>query len=194
MKRLLSIILLLSLAAALAVNAKVPPQVTRAVSRVKAAPALNVEFTVNGQAGSATLCGQMFTYQFPMASVFYDGKTQWSYSPADKEVTIFNPTAAELAESNPLQILSRLASDYSGTALPDRPNTVRLSALNPKNPVTEATVVFNPSTGWPTEITIICGNQRTHLENIRFTPSKTTKAPETFKFKAPKGTTINDLR
>lgn len=180
--------------AALAADAKVPPQVTRAVSQVKAAPALTVDFTVDGQTGSATLCGQMFTYRFPMASVFYDGKTQWSYSPADKEVIIFNPTAAELAESNPLQILSRLASDYSGVALTDRPNTVRLSALNPNNPLTEATVVFNPSTGWPTEITIICGNQRAQLENIRFTPSKTAMAPETFKFKAPKGTTINDLR
>lgn len=193
MKRLLSI-LLLCLMATPAIDAKVPPQVTRAVRQVKAAPALDVEFTVNGQPGSATLCGQMFTYRFPMASVFYDGKTQWSYSPADKEVIIFNPGAAELAESNPLQILSRLESDYSGATLPDRPNTVRLSALNPKNPVAEATVVFNPSTGWPSEITIICGNQRAQLENIRFTPSKTAKAPETFKFKAPKGTIINDLR
>lgn len=186
--------MLLSFLAALGAGAKVPPQVTRAVGQVKAAPALKVEFTVNGQAGSATLCGQMFTYRFPKASVFYDGKTQWSYSPADKEVIVFNPTAEELAESNPLQILSRLATDYSGVALPDRPNTVRLSALKADNPLTEATVVFNPSTGWPTEISIVCGNQRALLENIRFTPSKTTMAPETFKFKAPKGTTINDLR
>lgn len=193
MKKLLSI-LLLSLMASFAVDAKVPPQVTRAVSQVKAAPALNIEFTANGQAGSATLCGQMFTYQFPMAGVYYDGKTQWSYSPADKEVIVFNPTDAELAESNPLQILSRLGSDYSGVALPDRPNTIRLSALNPNNPLTEATVVFNPSTGWPTEITIICGNQRARLENFRFNVLKTKKPAEAFRFKAPKGVTVNDLR
>lgn len=193
MKKLFSIILL-SLIAAIAVEAKVPSQVTRAVSQAKAAPALNVEFTVNGQAASATLCGQMFTYQFPMVSVYFDGKTQWSYSPGDKEVIIFNPTAAELTESNPLQILSRLDKDYSGQSVKGSPNTYRLSALSPKNQVNEVTVKLNPKTGWPTQMTLIAGGQRIELRNFKFTPLKTKKPVEAFKFKAPKGTTVNDLR
>lgn len=193
MKKLFSIILL-NLIAVLAVEAKVPSQVTRAVNQAKAAPALNVELTVNGQACSATLCGQMFIYRFPMASVFFDGKTQWSYSPGDKEVTIFNPTAEELAESNPLQILARLDSDYSGQAVKGSPDTYRLTALNPKNQVNEVTVKLNPKTGWPTQMTLIAGGQRAELRNFKFTTLKTKKPVEAFRFKAPKGTTVNDLR
>lgn len=192
MKKLLSILLMA--VTAFAAGAKVPAQVTRAVKQVKGAPALNVECTINGHAASATLCGDMFAYDLGMARVYYDGKTQWSYSPADKEVTVFTPTASELAESNPLQILSRLASDYSGAAVAGRPNTVRLTALNPRNQVNEVTVTFNPSTGWPTEMTIIAGGQRAELRNFRFSPSKTKKPVEAFRFQAPKGTNINDLR
>ncbi|MBD5188587.1 MAG: hypothetical protein HDS96_05680 [Bacteroidales bacterium] len=194
LKNARSALTLLLAATAFAAGAKVPAAVDRAVGQIKAAPAIDVECTINGHAASATLCGDMFAFDFGQARVFYDGQTQWSYSPADKEVTVFTPTAAELAESNPLRILSRLASDYSGAAVNGRPNTVRLSALNPKNQINEVTVTFNPQTGWPTEMTIISGGSRAELRNFRFAPSKTKKPVEAFRFQAPKGTTINDLR
>ncbi len=193
MKKLLTTLLLI-LGATLGAAAAVPAQVQRAVARAKAAATLNVECTINGSPASATISGNCFSFNLGQAQVYFDGTTQWSYSPADKEVTIFNPTAAELAESNPLQILLRLDSDFTGAAVAGKANTVRLTPVDPKNQITEATVVFDPATGWPTEMTIIAGGRRALLKNFRFNPSKTKKPAEAFKFKTPKGTTINDLR
>lgn len=192
MKKLLAILTLI-LCTGVA-GAKVPSAVSRAVARLKASPAVEVECQLNGNRVSATLCDRMFRFDLGQAVVYFDGKTQWSYSPDDKEVTVFTPTAAELAESNPLLILSRLDSDYSGHAVKGSPDTYRLTALSPKNQVNEVTVSINPKTGWPTRMTLIAGGQRAELWNFNFTPLKTKKPVEAFRFKAPKGTTVNDLR
>ncbi len=192
MKKILTLFAIILWAAV--AGAKVPAAISNAVSRVKAAPALEIGCTLNGSQAGATFSGNMFILDLGSAKVYYDGKTQWSYLPDDKEVTIFDPTPAELAESNPLQILSHLDSDYSGQAVKGKADTYRLTALNPKNQINEVTVVINPKTGWPTQMTLIAGNQRIELANFRFTTLKTKKPAEAFKFKAPKGTTVNDLR
>lgn len=192
MKKLLTLFAIVLWASV--VGAKVPPAISNAVSRVKGAPALEIKCTLNGRQAGATLSGNMFILDLGNAQVYYDGKTQWSYLPDEKEVTVFDPSEAELAESNPLQILAHLGSDYSGLAVTGKPDTYRLTALNPKNQINEVTVVINPHDGWPTQMTLIAGNRRIQLANFRFTILKTKKPAEAFRFKAPKGTTVNDLR
>jgi len=192
MNRLLTI-LTLALAACSAA-AEVPASLARAARRAKEAPALNVACTINGHAATLTTSGTCFRLDLGGAKVFFDGKTQWSYSPADKEVTILNPTPAEIAESNPLVILQNINNDFDGKTLPGKPDTVRLTPRNPRSSIAEATITFNSSTGWPTHITLISGGQRIEISALKFSSSKTKPAPSTFSFQPPSGTTITDLR
>ena len=194
MRKLLTSLLLTLLAAATAATAAVPESVTRAVRRVDEAATLDVACTINGRAASMTLSGNCFYIDLGGACIYFDGKTQWSYAPADKEVTVFEPTAEELAETNPLQILHSLASDYKGANVKGKANTVRLTPLNPRSRVAEVTVTFDPATGWPASMTLITDSGRADFANLRFTPSKTKKPAGAFKFQPPAGTTVNDLR
>lgn len=178
----------------LAVGAAVPASVTRAVKQVNDAAAIDVACTINGHSASLSLSHPCFIIDLGDAKIYYDGTTQWAYSAKDKEVTVLNPTDDELSQANPLLILRNLANDYSGAPVKGKPNTVRLTPLDPASDVAEATVTFDPSSGWPVSMTLITGSGRADITNLRFTPSKTKKAASAFKFQAPKGTTVTDLR
>jgi len=64
--------------------------------------------TPSGQivTGYFTLKGSKFVLDMDQMKVWFDGKTQWSYIPQNKEVSITEPTEKELSETNPMAILS----------------------------------------------------------------------------------------
>lgn len=186
------ILLSLTVLAAMAAHATVPGSVDRAVAQVRAAASLDVSCTINGQPASLSLAGQCYSLTLGDSKVVYDGKTQWSL--AAGEVTIFEPTADEVAESNPFYILSRLSADFRGAAVKGQPNTVRLKPTDPTSSIAEVTLTFNPANGWPTEMTIISGSGRADIRKIQITPQKTKKDPAAFKLDPPKGAIVNDLR
>lgn len=177
-----------------AATAAVPEAVTRAVKQANGAATLEVACTVNGRAATMILSGNCFYIDLGNSQVYFDGKTQWSYLPTEKEVTIFEPTAEEVAETNPMQVLHRLADDYKGERLKGRHNTVRLVPVSPRSQIAEVTVTFDPASGWPTAMTLITAGGRAEFANLRFTPSKTKRAPGAFQFQPPAGITVNDLR
>lgn len=185
---------LLTLVGAGVATAAVPASVSRAVKQVNAAKSLDVTCTINGRPASMTLSGENFILDLGDAKIYFDGKTQWSYSAADNEVTIFEPTADELAQSNPLQILRRLASDYNGAPAKGSPDSVRLTPVNKQSDIAEATVTFDPASGWPVAMTLITGSGRADIKQIKFTPSQTARPASAFRFTAPAGATVSDLR
>lgn len=191
MKRLLiSLITLLALSAL----AEVPASVKRAVKQVNDAATLKVNCAINGNAASMTISGNCFIINLKDASVHYDGTTQWAYNAADREVTIINPTDEELAETNPLHILRSLERKFDGAPVKGKPNTVRLTPKSTHSDIAEVTITFNPSTGWPTDMTIVSASGRADISSLSFSSSKTKTAPTAFKFQTPKGTTTTDLR
>lgn len=194
MKNRLKLLLLSLSVAAAALHAEVPAEVKRAVAKVNEAPSLQISCTINGSPASMTISGECFVMDFGEARVYYDGNTQWAYNVADAEVTVIEPTDEELAESNPLRILGTLASDYDGAPVKGRANTVRLTPRSRQSDVAEATVEFDSATGWPVNMTIVTSSGRADITGLRFTPSTTKTAPSAFKFRAPKGTTVIDLR
>ncbi len=186
--------ILLALAMPVLAAASVPASVTRAVKQVNDAASLSVTCSINGQPAELLLSNPCFSIDLGKARIVYDGKTQWSYNATDREVTILNPTPDELNQANPLLILRNLANDFNGTSVKGKPNAVRLTPLDPENDVAEATVTFDPTSGWPVAMTLITGSGRAEITNLKFSTSKTKKPASAFTFKAPAGTTITDLR
>jgi len=56
--------------------------------------------------GTFTLKGSKFVLEMDEMKAFFDGKTQWAYVPQNNEVSITEPSDQELAETNPMAILS----------------------------------------------------------------------------------------
>ena len=63
--------------------------------------------------GTFTLKGSKFALEMNAMTVFFNGKTQWSYVPQSNEVSITEPSEKELSEINPMAILSGFKSKCS---------------------------------------------------------------------------------
>ena len=96
-------------------------------SRMASAPAVEAVFTINGGQGpvqgSVILSGAKYSMTTPQMSVWYDGRTQWTFLRNTNEVSITEPSADELLSTNPFAILS----DQTGHAL-TAPRLARLFA------------------------------------------------------------------
>lgn len=60
--------------------------------------------------GIFTLKGTKFMLDMPEMKVWFDGKTQWTYNQQNNEVSITEPTEKEIAETNPMAILTSFKS------------------------------------------------------------------------------------
>src|ERR1035437_225995 len=56
--------------------------------------------------GTFTLKGTKFVLEMESMKAWFDGKTQWAYVQQSNEVSITEPTEKELADTNPMAILS----------------------------------------------------------------------------------------
>lgn len=65
--------------------------------------------------GHIYVSGKKVYVSTPSRSIWYDGHTQWSLSPASDEVYVSTPTVAEAAKLNPLSFISIPLNVYSGT-------------------------------------------------------------------------------
>lgn len=63
--------------------------------------------------GTIRLMGERFRLDTPGVVTWFDGKTQWSYLPANEEVNVANPTREELQSINPLSFLSLYKQGYA---------------------------------------------------------------------------------
>ena len=63
--------------------------------------------------GSLTLCRECFRMHTPQMSAWYDGRTLWIYNDAARETSVTEPTADELMEINPFDILNNYAKRFT---------------------------------------------------------------------------------
>ena len=83
----------------------------RCADKFKATPALTARFAIANTAkpvsGTFTMSRSRFRLSTPPMSIWYDGKTQWTYIADNKEVNISEPTREELMESNPFEVITQ---------------------------------------------------------------------------------------
>ena len=132
MKRILFGILFLT---AISAMAQVPSAVLdKCVSAINAHGGVTANYTVTSSQGTSkgtiSMLGNKFRIISPEAKCWYDGKTQWSWSPATGEVNITTPTADELQMTNPMSAVGHLKADF---------NIKRAKAKTPKTNVIKLT-------------------------------------------------------
>ena len=105
------------------------------------------------------IMGDRFKINSRELAVWYDGKTQWTYVAANKEVNITEPQPEELAEINPLLILGTLLSHYSARYIDSDKSTSKIE-LTPKPgadgalPISKLIICYNPKDYTPTALQV----------------------------------------
>lgn len=129
-------------------------------ARLSSAPSVEVTFTINGGEGpvqgSATMAADKYFMTTPVLTVWYDGRTQWTFLKSSGEVSITEPTADELMASNPFAILSSPADHYTLRMLGDSQGRKRVE-MTPKSKmsgISRIVLFVNPSTSWPAAIVV----------------------------------------
>lgn len=126
---------------------------------IRKAPSLEAAFTVTTDRGSTSgnilLSGSRFMISTPDLTTWFDGKTQWAYSPAANEVNISEPTDAELQQINPFAIIAGMQTAYTPRRLKSPVGSDRIELI-PKNQseYRKIIVTFNGTTHYPSDIAI----------------------------------------
>lgn len=148
--------------------------------------------------GTIVTSGDKFHISSPQLSTWYDGRTQWTYSPSSNEVNITEPTAEELQQVNPFAIISAFRRAYKGTLLksPAGTHTVQLLPLDKKASIRKAVVTFDAKTLYPTLIRLTTDNNATLTIKVTNVVAGKKYPLSTFVFDKKKypGAEIIDLR
>lgn len=151
----------------------------KASTAIAGANGLSASFSMStgGQTVKGTLraYGEKFSIETPTSSVWYDGKTMWTYNANTNETTITLPTSAELAEANPLHLVKAYSNSFTAAFAKSQGKGSKTIVLTPKSKklgyksvhVTIADggsfpsqLVVIPSTG--RKITVSVGTVKTH--------------------------------
>lgn len=195
MKKLLTLLLALFTLGASAQNAK---QILDKTAALCNNGAVQAKFYVSGS-GSGTLVmqGNKFTLQSSEASIWFDGKTEWSLVNGSGEVNILEPSAKEIAQMNPMNFVNLYKSGYKYTSKTVGSNyEVHLTATSNSKSIKEAYIYVNKSSYKPTQIKIRTGSKNWMTIAVNSFSQIGKKPDSYFKFNAkdhPK-TRVIDMR
>jgi len=170
-------------------------------ARLKKAAAIEASFTVSHAeqktTGKITVAGNKFILKTPGLSTWFDGKTQWAYSPQIAEVNVSEPTPGELAQINPLAILGTLQTGFNYRRLSSVSGFDRIELIpKEKGEYAKIVITFDASTHFPSEIVFTAADRS--VTAIKITSIRECKKPAESAFRFDKklypGVEIVDLR
>lgn len=88
----------------------------KASASFRKCPSVTIGYTVavggDSEKGTITLQGQKFRNQLSNMTIWFDGKTMWSYNKENEEVNVTTPSATQIAKMNPYSFLSIYKKGY----------------------------------------------------------------------------------
>lgn len=200
MKKMITLLMLaiaLSMTAT-AQNAKKILDKTAAVVAHKGGASAN--FSISGTkttatSGSISIKGNKFQARTPMAVIWFDGKTSWTYMKKSEEVSVSTPTASQLAAMNPYSFINLYKTGYKYTAKTDGSSyEVHLTATSKAKSIQEMYITVNSSTYVPSLIRMRRGTNWTTIKVSNFKRANLSDAMFRFNAKDYPKAEIIDLR
>ena len=140
----------------------------KAADKFQRTKSISASFTLSGNGNSSngkiTISGDRFVIEMSGLSIWYNGRTQWTYSKASNEVSITEPTPDELQQINPFAIVSAFRKAYSATTISNSNGVtkIRLTPLSSRGEaITSIVLPLNNTTLYPTEIKLSLDNGET---------------------------------
>lgn len=139
----------------------------KCAATVSAASGVTASFTMNSaQYGSASgtisIKGQKFHMQSSTSTMWFDGKTLWTYMKSNEEVNISTPTEQQLQSLNPYNFINLYKSGYSYSMTTSASSyNVHLTSTNAQHKITEGFITVDKTTYAPREIKLLQGTKWT---------------------------------
>ena len=136
---------------------------------------VQANFTMSGGMGnvSGTIAvkGRKFQATTPVATMWFDGKTMWTYMKKNDEVNVTTPNEAQLQKINPYNFINLYKQGYYITmSKSDNAYIVHLTAKN-ANKIQEMFVTVDKKSYHPTQVKMLQGKKWTvfDISNLKAT-------------------------
>ena len=126
--------------------------------------------TTGNTSGTIAIKGKKFYATTPQATVWFDGKTQWTYVKNSDEVNVSNPTDAQLQAINPYNFINLYKRGYAYTMNNAGADyVVHLTATSPERKIKELFISVNKNNYQPKQIKMLQGKKWTtfDISNIK---------------------------
>lgn len=131
--------------------------------------------------GTISVKGRMFNASTKQSSMWFDGKTLWTYMAKSDEVNVTTPTEAQLQALNPYNFINLYKQGFKYTMTKsDKSFNVHLTATDQKRKIRELFIVVDRKNYQPTEVKML---QNSKWTTFTISNLKSTKLSDaTFKF------------
>lgn len=160
----------------------------------------SASFKISGEttgtvSGTIAIKGNKFRATTPEASVWYNGKTQWTYMKDNEEVNVSNPTEAQQAKMNPYTFITLYKKGYTLEMTNVKGNyQIHLTAQNKSRAIQEMYITVNSKTYLPTTVKMKTKGKWTTVAISNFKAVKQSDASFTFNSKDFPEAEVIDLR
>ncbi len=159
MKRIVNILILFSVALLPMSAENVATVLKKASDKLNASRGTTAAFTIQDSnsgvsKGSISIAGSKFALATSYNTTIFDGKTQWTVDKQAKEVSIYDPTAEEIAQMNPLSLIKSATSSYKSTLVKSAAGTYKVQLIpKAKNAsLKKINITFNSATYLPSVV------------------------------------------
>ena len=196
-------IAILTTLTALVATAQTPTAILdKCVAAMNAGGGLTANYSITSSQGTSkgniAMLGNKFRVISPEAKCWYDGKTQWSWSPVTGEVNITTPTASDLQMTNPIAAVQHFKANFNMKRAKARTAKTLVIKLIPKKKDNIKTLwlYFDENTSLLRTARFEMNDKTVYLVQITNYKHKSLPA-STFTFnksQVPAGTQVVDLR
>jgi len=145
--------------------------------------------------GTIAIKGNKFHARTPQATVWYNGKTQWTYMKKTNEVNISNPTQAQQMSMNPYTFINIYKTGYTSSLKTVGNNyEVRLVAQNKKRTVQELVLTIDKKKYVPSQIKMRQGSTWSTIKVSNFKSKSVPNSTFVFNSKDFPQAEVVDLR
>ena len=167
MKKIVFVMSLL-LTTALAFGQSAKSVLDKTASVVSNKSGVQANFTMSGGMGnvSGTIAvkGRKFHATTPVATMWFDGKTMWTYMKKNEEVNVTTPNETQLQKINPYNFINLYKEGYDITMNKnDKSYTVHLTAQK-AGKIPELFITIDKSSYHPTQVKMLQGKKWTTFD------------------------------
>ena len=106
--------------------------------------------------GSISIKGKKFHATTPMATIWFDGKTQWTYMKQNDEVNVSNPSESELQAINPYNFINIYKKGFKlSSKKVNNSYEVHLKATDKKRKIQEMYIIVDQNSYRPTHVKML---------------------------------------
>ena len=154
---------------------------------------VSASFTMNAPStgsisGKISVKGNKFYASTPPTTVWFNGKTQWTYMKKNNEVNVSTPTAAQQQMMNPYTFINVYKSGYKLST------KRRRRAANKNHSIQEMYITVNKKTSVPSQIKMKHGNKWYTISVRDFSAKNLPNSLFTFNSKDYPSAEVIDLR